>query len=63
MTLYAVRCLSPQGATIALAVDADSPDSARRHPAVAHRRVLSVRRHWKEWLACDGSISMNSACC
>ncbi|MCY3853096.1 MAG: hypothetical protein OXG03_05945 [Gammaproteobacteria bacterium] len=50
MTLYAVRCLSPQGATIPLAVDADSPDSARRHPAVAHRRVLSVRRHWKEWL-------------
>lgn len=50
MTLYTVRCLSPQGTTIPLAVDADSPDSARRHPAVTHRRVLSVRRHWKEWL-------------
>ena len=50
MALYTVRCLSPQGTTIPLAVDADSLDSARRHPAIAHRRVLSVRQHWKEWL-------------
>ena len=50
MTLYTVRCLSPQGATIPLSVDADSPVSARQHPSVANRRVLSVRRHWKEWL-------------
>ena len=50
MTLYTVRCLSPQGAMIALAVDADGPASARRHPVVAGRRVVSVRRHWKEWL-------------
>ena len=50
MTLYTVRCLSPQGAAISLSVDADSPDSARRHPSVASRRVLSVRRHWKEWV-------------
>lgn len=50
MTLYTVRCRSLQGATTPLAVDADSPASARRHPAVAGRRVLSVRRHWKEWL-------------
>jgi len=50
VTLYTVRCLSPQGTTITLAVDADGPASARRHPAVAGRRVASVRRHWKEWL-------------
>ncbi len=50
MTLYTVRCLSPQGAAIPFAVDADSPASARRHPSVANRRVLSVRRHWKEWV-------------
>lgn len=50
MTLYTVRCLSPQGATISLALDADSPVSARQHPSVANRRVLAVRRHWKEWL-------------
>lgn len=50
MALYTVRCLSPQGKTTPLTVNADSPDSARRHPAIAHRRVLSVRRHWKEWL-------------
>ncbi len=50
MTLYTVRCLSPRGSTVPLAVDADSPVSARRHPAVANRRVLSVRRHWREWL-------------
>ncbi len=50
MTLYTVRCLSPQGAAIRFAVDADSPVSARRHPSVANRRVLTVRRHWTEWL-------------
>lgn len=50
MTLYTVRCRSPQGGAIPLAVDADGPASARRHPSVAGRRVLSVRRHWKEWL-------------
>ena len=50
MALYTVRCLSPQGTTVPLTVDADSPDSACRHPMVARRRVLSVRRHWKEWL-------------
>lgn len=50
MTLYTVRCLSPQGAVTPFAVDADSPVSARQHPSVANRRVLSVRRHWKEWL-------------
>ena len=50
MTLYTVRCRSPQGAAIPFAVDADSPDSAHRHPSVANRRVLSVRRHWKEWV-------------
>ena len=48
--LYTVRCLSPQGATTSLPVDADSPASARRHPSVARRQVLSVRRHWREWL-------------
>ncbi len=50
MALYTVRCLSPQGTILPLAVDADSPDAARLHPAVAHRRVQSVRRHWKECL-------------
>ena len=50
MTLYTVRCRSPQGATIPVAVDADGPVAARQHPSVASRRVLSVRRHWKEWL-------------
>ena len=50
MTLYTVRCLSPQGTTIPLSVDADSPASARQHTSIANRRVLSVRRHWKERL-------------
>ena len=50
MTLYAVRCLSPHGGVVSLSVDADSASTAPRHPRVAHRQVLSVRRHWKEWL-------------
>ena len=50
MTLYVVRCRSPQGGIVSLEVDAGGPASARRHPSVANRRVLSVRRHWKEWL-------------
>ena len=49
MTLYAIRCLSHQNTTILLSVDAESPITARQHPRVANRQVLSVRRHWKEW--------------
>lgn len=50
MPLYTIRCLSPRGAAISLAVSADSPVSARQHPLVANRQVASVRRHWKESL-------------
>ncbi len=50
MTLYTARVLSSQGGVSVLSIDANSVDAARRHPALARSQVLSVRRHWSEWL-------------
>ena len=50
MTLYSVRVLSPNGNAAALAIDASSVEAVRRHPTLTRHRVLSVRRHWREWL-------------
>ncbi len=50
MTLYSVRILSPSGNTATLAIDAHSVEAVRQHPTLARQQIVSVRRHWQEWL-------------